>query len=389
MLAQSLPALQENAANLPLLAAEKWMLCHLAYYNDVAFPARTVESFKRAWGMDTIERYPRTVGGTPGFVVAKWVNTHPAKVVVAIEGATSWGQIFNLHAAQLSQWTTSSSERVLTLFKERFLDILGQLAGAGFNTFINQNDAKIVSFAGHSLGAAIAECLAQSYAVNSPNNHIKLHKFGSPRVGNQHWVANLAPIACRESWYCATDPIQTIPQAGVPRGLTPATPDFLQAGFMVTNSNSRALSRFGNNATPTVDATPETYLQFLRWLDTEKTTDNPWYWHHRNAYRLMWCERFADAYPQARLRTRFLEMPDENRWGQNFAGNGTITAGMLDMNGTDPDDVQTGYVAPEPLPHSTTPRPAVAPQAATNMGIENVQRGQYATPRIHRGHQPR
>jgi predicted lipase len=58
------------------------------------------------------------------------------------------------------------------------------------NNISKKYDTQQILITGHSLGGAIATLLSFDILYNNLNYDIKLITFGSPRVGNQHFVEN-------------------------------------------------------------------------------------------------------------------------------------------------------------------------------------------------------
>lgn len=387
MLAQAIPPIDQLRATLHIQAAEKWALTHLAYYNDAPFTTRSVLSFQRSYGMDDILRFNRVSGGRPGCVVARWTNQPIQRYVIAIEGTTSWGQIFNLNSATMRQPTGFNYAQVLSTFDDYAVSLMVTLTST-LVPLLTSTTQKQFAFCGHSLGAAVAEIMVERYARANPQHSFELYKFGSPRVGNRLWEANKTALSRRVSFLCGNDPIFIIPQGGTVRTTTPAVVPSLALGFAELDRSYMGLDPLDGTGThPNLDFTPAQGLDFLRWLNSDVTPTNPWFDHNKNQYRLCFTEALSTYQGFESKRFRHVEMPDENTWGANWVTRGGVTSGMLNLLDPAPADVQTGYVAPVITGHGTT-APAVLPQPQTGRGVENVFRGQYTPSRQHRGHTP-
>lgn len=390
MIGQHLEPLLVRPAIYPAEIHERWMLTHLAYYTANPLPERTVESFKRAWGMDTIWRFPRSDSGRPGYVVAVWDNTTPKRICIAIEGATSWGQILDLAGITTTGINPYGVGRVLTLFISRAQEFRVHMNDNGVTALITANNSKKVIFTGHSLGSAIAELQTAAFAGTYDHNSYFCTKFGGPRVGDRTYVNGRPLITQRTSWYADNDPIQLIPRGGVRRAQD-ISPLGLNGGFLAADGNGRGINRYGANYQPYENESLQTTISLLSRVNAESVPGNPWYWHHRNAYRYVFSLEAARVglAEYTAYRTLYCEMPDENQWGANLSRDGNYTPEMLSLTETPPDDVATGYVAPpsESRLHSTAG--ATMPRVETTNGNGGVNRGAYSPLPYHRVHRVR
>lgn len=386
MLAEHLPPLFASDGNENSLMGEAWALTHLAYYATSGLTARSTESFKRSYAMDSIAATPRVPGGRPGFVVSKWDSDDIQKIVIAIEGATDWQQILQIsEATALANFGAVANRRILQLFETYRGEISVQLGLAGVPAWIDSKASARVVFAGHSLGAAMAELLAEGYAALYPNRYVSCYKFGAPRIGNEVHVNNLLPLYNRLSVYAHTDPIQLIPNVGIPRNAAGAFATNLPVGFLRPDGRGRGIGDDGLQSSPYESLPLDQVIRIIAQVNAASVPSNPWYWHHRNAYRYVISQLFPDRLTMEPLRFRHWELPDENSWGYAYRRNQGITEAMLAFGAPAPADQPTGYVAP---PLSGAHR-AARPQAETGRGVENIHRGEFRppNPREHGRHQ--
>ena len=382
MLAQTLPPLAENHRDTFILAAERMALTLLAYYTSTGVTERSETSFKRAYGIDELIYFPRIPDGRPGFLVAKWTQTHQKKAVIAIEGTTAWAQLLTIQSATSTEVYSGTTARVLSLFRTYAIAIRQVLEAHAVWGWLHANDNKIVVCAGHSLGAACAEILGDILQQHNNHNQYKVVKFGSPRIGNAAYVRALPILAGRQNWYADIDPIHLLPQVSVPRAMGADFTPNLQAGFLIPDGQGYALTRWGNSNAPSSFENPFRVMEVISQVNQEQTPDMAWYWHHRNAYRYVFSQVAAGFSTYDLLRFRHIELPDENQWGVRYVRDAGIVPAMLTLEDPNPTDVQTGYVAPT----STTIGHGRPFQAETSPGIENIRRGNFGTPQRHRGH---
>lgn len=381
-----LPPLTQRELDLGRGLGMYWAFTHLAYYADHAIPARTTLSFQRSYAPDSITRFPRAVNGTPAFIVAQWVEPKEPRVVIAVEGTREWAQILVWSASVANVTEPTVGEYVLQTFRDYANNIQSSLIAANVWTNAFLRSAAPVDFAGHSLGAAIVEILADRVARAAPGKPVNLVKFGSPRIGTNGWTLNRAPLASRRSVYAHIDPIDFLPRYAMARGVGGISPVVLDSGFLVRDRSFQQIGLNGRQEyTRHIDSL-ENAMRFMLRLQQSVTPLNEWYWHHRNAYRLIIGERTAGDHFYNSLRFQHIELPDENSWGVNFQPGRGIQDDMLVITDPNPADVATGFTPPATPPGPTLVQVPL-PQPITGMGLDNVQRGQFSPPpRLHRGH---
>jgi len=346
MIDRALPPIAPDVTIRPCEIQEAFALCYLAAYNDQAIQPRVFQSFNRAYGPDFLFQTPFVDGGRPGYCIAQWNSPLMKRVTVAIEGARSFAQFRTVWGGVVGQssltghlgacWTTAKTyaDQIHTLL----------MADSNFTSMLALTPCPI-TFTGYSLGAAIAEILAERFSISHPLKGRSCIKFASPRVGNPQWISGRSRTTRRASVYCGRDPIDLFPQfspsltgletlgnLGSPVYATdPAASRFAVLGEEETafyEGGSGQVIRYGRAARQTIDAT------------------NPWFDHQRGIYRMMFCNLTNPWSSLDKWRFRYLEFNDENSWGVAYRPDRVPSVAMEYLNPTQPNPVEVD-IAPQ------------------------------------------
>lgn len=321
---------------------------NLAYYADNSFPARVLESFRRAWFHDSVTRVPGVPGGRPPFLVVPFSSNGANVLVVAISGTNS-----------LWQWTGLTDNpawadpiigtpcRTATVYNRHAAAIKTILdADQDFLTAKNTPGWRVV-FTGHSLGGALAEVLAKQYRGAGFANALFVEKFASPRVGDTRFRDAWSRDILVRSQYLEYDPIDIFPfNANVIAEFADQTyrqPETL----LVPDAMEYRFNRRGEGAFKPLVVQNANAVRLAAELVGELAIDSIWRDHLVSVYRLALSNQL---WPQRnRMTYRFLhyELPDNNTWGANFTPGPEITDAMKQLLIIPPDDVR---VPPQVLP---------------------------------------
>lgn len=309
-------------------------LCNLAGYPAGSMTTRSTDSFKRAWGMDSITSFAANGNGTPGFKAALWEHNVPSlgisrKLVIAIDGISSLfdGGVFETLPSTYYTFTG----RVKTRWKT-FADTIEAALANQFG--LGDSDQRIrtqLTFTGWSAGAAVAELLACRYNAQYHFPAVKCFKFGSPQVGNHSWYANRSARIQRQNLLCGGDPICSVPGGGSNLSLFTSQwesscnlqldPDVLV--FNHRGENQGGYRSFHRRYPGDV---------FAEWLTTSYA-EYPWSDHNRRWYFTTCADFCYGLYPSLFWRISQSEMPDADLFHERFVtGVRALAVGDLDEN---------------------------------------------------------
>ena len=315
-------------------------LAYLAGYNDQAIQPRVLTSLKNAYAMDDIVLRAFVPGGRPGYAITKWVNENRQSVTVSIEGLRVWSQLRNWWSGFGSQSFLSGRGVAFAQFYNFAVAIRDELlATTDFNTLWNAPGSTF-TFTGHSMGAAVAEILAELMKVNNPRRVIKLVKFGSPRVGDANYVRSLSRGVFRESWYYGRDPVDILPYYSPSSFSMSTTNTMVGFTWYAQDSNATRIDPTGHYLDPFHVGGAVQSGQYLRSFGLPVNVNSPWFDHTIKAYRFGFMV-YNNWYNGLGLwRFRYLEFNDENQWGLQFNNQSAFTDLMQALVTPQPDPVR-------------------------------------------------
>lgn len=375
MIDRTLPPIPCGNTIYPDHIREALALCLHAGYNDVPIQPRVLTSFQRAYGMHSMENVPFVANGRPGFTIAYWGLPSGRRIVVAIEGTRTRSQLTIWNGGLTTQsgltghagmcWDTALTyANQIRILLQANTTFAGLLASQG----------TMLTFTGHSLGAAVAEVLGEIYAVSNPGNAVRVIKFASPRVGTPAWVAGRVRNVARASIYCDRDPIDIFPMLA-PQALNGAFPNTIGRACYSTDDSAQRWTKNGDDVGSFYEGGFYQAIHYGRWFTRTIDGGNPWYDHTINVYRLMFSNIVAAQDTLEKYRFLYLEFNDQNQWGQEFVRGDGIRAPMLDLN----------VVQPDPVPVNVTNEVMLIAQERVGMSVaqpasEDWQAGGWDAP---------
>lgn len=302
-------------------SAQACAFTYLAYFNDVAPSARQTASYSRAWGCDDIYYFNPPELTAPGFVVAIWSTPRLKRMLIAVEGTTVAGQILNI--VSILGWSSRTSilGYVWSNFKAKADAIYALLLADPITGPLMLDPRCVITWTGHSLGAAIADINAVRQKTDRPAQHVRLIKFGAPQVGNSWYVDGTADLVVRRNWYCGRDPIHYFPSSRVVAVASLAT------SFGLDSRGRREATCYNVeqlNGTMTAEyndlRTTVTLVHLVGSATQAMLPPNPWHDHLMGSYRLAFMSLTGNWNDACMYRMRFLEHNNENSWQTYFGG---------------------------------------------------------------------
>lgn len=327
---------------------EAFAMAYWSQYNTEAVQARVLECHKRAWGVDSVYLFPRDPDTHPGALVARIGTPDNYRTVVAIEGMASIRQIVGTHGALDPVAITNIRGHVVKAFKDAAFLVWAELIANPLVAADLLAPGRIVTFTGHSQGAAIADILASYCKSIVRGKTIHLVKFASPRVGTERYREARNPAIKVKSIWTERDLLISIPSGNLtfwqPSG-NPFRP--LTALALYKADYGRVLNTYGSE-----DYHAERGVQdlnvasALRFFTHTPSPDNPWYTHTPDYYRLCltaWAMREPDDFG---FRLKYLEHNDDNRFQRLwFPGLASVPDHGLDDPAPEAVRAPNGYVA--------------------------------------------
>lgn len=293
---------------------EAFAFTYLAGYNNASIEPRVNQAFGKAYNPTQIINIPRVNGGMPGGTVAMWTQQATVRMLVAVEGVFGLNQLGGLLDAIMGTNYHGMFGQVAAIYSDYADAFRARLeANPIINQFLTQRP-HLVTFCGHSMGAAMAELMAAKLKRELPSKTIRLIKFGAPRVGTSVWQrSNLANIK-RIGVYNENDPIHHFPfvarqtlLGSVMNGLRPLT----------TYERDDAIFRFRvregiarNYLSERIGATVRHASAYIG----DPLVANYWQDHRLDSYRLTFMNYAAGNPDLIAWRFNGLEFNDENSW---------------------------------------------------------------------------
>lgn len=321
MLAATLPPVRRGVPSDMGETAEALALSYLASYASDAPSTRQQDSYMRAWGMDKIKMFPRNPGVTPGWLMALYTSGSPTKVIIAIEGITSFSQLYTgLLTTPASAQVGTLPGRVPLVYSQPAATIMAAiLADPDFQAATNHR-RNSVTFTGDSLGAAIAEVLGAMHLAADNTRIVSVRKFASPRVGNINWVNGYDQRIDKTSRYTDNDPIGTFPQTTFTFTYNPLTA--LQVYTFVQPDPYALAWRVpfnGELVSPRIYGVIDTNVILLQLTQTPVPMESAWWFHMFATYRWAMLNILYSLGKNLNYyRFAYLEHNDEWQWQRLF-----------------------------------------------------------------------
>ncbi len=297
--------------------AQAFAMVKLASYSAVPLLANVHNAFFRSYGINIVYVAAPTILGNPGMVVGRVDYTWGKHYIIAFCGNQTSGQAFvNFLGTQQMVNAGPPGGQIGQGIQNIVTVVAAALAAQGAIQADLSLPSTQITFAGFSLGGAVAEVMAAVAKHLNPTRKIRLRKFGSINVGNQAWI-NARPdgldVACM---YRAGDGVWGIPWCSTVQQIVGpvASWSVLPSSYYALDPVRQFWSWDGNIApTPRRGfVSPDLYFtsQWLRTVDTS----NPAYNHLINSYRLLLTNMLQPGNQDDYYRFRFLEFPDDNKW---------------------------------------------------------------------------
>jgi len=326
--------------------SEAFAFTYLAQYCDTPPSARCIESYKRAYDFDEISFIPSMPGGPPGGLVAIWRGAYRPKVMVAFRGISSWSQLVPLRTGPTAVAYESQPGMVYAPFVANAAALQAALAGNALWTEAWGTRGMPICFAGHSMGGAMADLLADHYQRASFSKVIRCVKFGTPNFASGDFCDRRVRIRKTYNVYTWADPIGYMPTAGVTRstiiGVTPSVSVFLFAGQRATESPKLFVDFQGNMAEQFTYSLTSVLADAARLSIFPGGRGNIWWFHLMNTYRYCMLSRAVRNNHPDRWRLVYLEHPDENGWAKSFNLNLDDWASLQTTTPGSPPDASVG-----------------------------------------------
>lgn len=322
MLSVYLPPVARRQINQRGEMLEAFALTYLASYANGVLPASVIDSYKRSFGCDSLVGIPRD-GNTPAYVVAFYFAPKTPQVVIGIEGLWTAGQVVSLNRG--FDGADAGGGTVVSAFLDYASTIRTHLEA--FPTFVEALQANsLVTFAGYSLGGAVAELLAHELDahVGGPGRgkgaRFVVRKYGAPRIGDAFWYRHRGDgdiTYINEMLW--SDPIWLYPR------YVPTSLPFSPFGGQLTipqginrDPDVRSWYFLGTVAGDYPDMNQIDAAFLLTQLLRDNTPNNYWFYHLQNSYRYTMTCVANHLQGLDYFRMIGLEHPDENTWGTMF-----------------------------------------------------------------------
>lgn len=298
--------------------AEAFAFSYLAKYCTQDILPRVNLAYTRAWGCDAIYRFPRTTESRVGMMVGVFTDGELQKLVIGVEGLNNPSGIGLLLNTLESVEPFTDRGSVAALYPPIANLLWAMLIASPVVANMLTDNRSIVTFGGHSLGAAVAELMAARLKLLRPTKNVRLVKFASPRVGSGRWI-NLRPFVPNVNVLTECDPIHFFPTFA--RNAT-------ALGLIVPGNQLRTYTQEPEVWRLTVHRgilrqyLPAGVLAPVRAavVDTGSTTQDGYKWsdHFADRYRVILMNYAHLSQDQLTWRFNYLEHNDENTWQDLF-----------------------------------------------------------------------
>jgi len=305
----------------------------LSYYAGGVLEPRVVTSFERAWGHNTIIHFPITTPllGTPivGAIAMIWNDGLFKRVMIAVQGTTDVGQQFRAAVSEslvppfALDTMTGRQGAIYRQWNRQANGIWAQILLNPILMAAINTERTVLTFTGHSMGAAVAEVLASNFKQANPHRRVRLCKFASPRIGTRQWYPFIGSSVPTLSVLCGRDPIHFVPAAGLRMSVSfEPLSSILPMTFWQSLKRDEVVYRMRRDSPQwTIGYRDDGLFNEVgaaAWAITAMEPGNPWFDHLISSYRLGMMNFAASANDSLRLRFNYLEMPDENVWQTTF-----------------------------------------------------------------------
>lgn len=322
--------------------SEALALTYLAYYQGQLIQPRVDTAYKRAFGLNKVKIMPR-VGLHPGFTCAFATAMSRKTLTIAVEGTTTIPQIeAQIESTLTTRPTGSTLGFVYSFFWTEAANLLARMAADTDCAAAMADGSYVITFTGHSLGAAIADCASYTFKQANPQKAVRLIKFGCPRVGNTWYVNRTHTLFPRANLYVEGDPIHQFPSSSI---FAMSAPNVITVGLRMAACSENFLTlmpltgeNFGSRA-PEFAQSCGHFLD-LAALARALTPGNPWWCHLMNTYRLAMMNCLGRRDDLLKYRFGYLEHNDENSWQTRWSPGTRDWVALSALSAPGPDEVQ-------------------------------------------------
>lgn len=296
------------------------MLSYLARYSSGEIDFRTAQCYYRAFGIDTLQFWPRVNGGRPGFLLAKIPLVLGNHYVVAIEGMTSLNQMWTWSHLDDGMVPLTGRPGHVFSFVANYAAQIGDILQTYFAGGIEWgNPLNDFTFAGHSLGASVAQVLASNFQYAYRAASVRVRGFGGLKHGSSAWYGGMNSRILTAWIYLENDPTFYVNFSGI---------CYTSSGtFGIPYRDTRCFAPYemqwvtlsGLTAATPNQGSVGPYFASTANLLRAFDRSNPWWFHWADTYRLMAMRLAARERDLLELRINYLEHPNENKWQNVFS----------------------------------------------------------------------
>lgn len=339
MISASLPAVFLGYQVAYSEVIEALAMTYWSSYNDQAVQPRVLTSMQRSWQVLDVTAFPAPGDGSPGFIVVRIGTIDNYRVIIAIEGIRTIASVITANPPIMPKKVFSTAGCVFSLAYNDYVLLAARLAANALVSSWISNPRRIVTFAGFSLGAAVAEVWANKFIADSPARDVRLIKFGAPRVGDSDWYNARRPRPKKVNFYSYDDPMNSVPTISAPRPFT--VPGITSPGmtWYMQDTVQYAVNHRGNRFNSKRDWFNYRQPALLYWLTQAYTEANPFYYHQLDYYRLVACSLLGVTDQDLYYRFKNMEFNDENSWAGVYTQGQVLTPGLKVLLSPEPDPV--------------------------------------------------
>lgn len=322
--------------------SEALALTYLAYYQGQLIQPRVNTAYTRAFGLNRLKILPRD-GLHPGFTAAFATALSRKTLTIAVEGTTTLPQV----DAQISQTLTtrptgSTLGSVYSFFWTEAASLLARMTADTECAAAMADGSCVITFTGHSLGAAIADLASYTFKQANPQKAVRLIKFGCPRVGNTFYVNRTHTLFPACNLYVEGDPIHQFPSSSI---FAMGAPNVIITGLRLAACSENFLTVMPLLGGQFVSVAPEFTQSCGHFLDLAAlsrafTPTNPWWNHVMNTYRMAMMNSVGRRDDILKYRFNYLEHNDENSWQTRWAPGLRDWVAMFGLSAPGPDEVE-------------------------------------------------
>jgi len=299
---------------------EAFAMSYWAGYNDVPISARVMDSQRRAWGVFYAKHFPRELGVRPGMIHVRVGTPDEYRTIIAIEGMASISQILGTSAAlDPTGFNGIGTPSVVNAFFTAAAACATELLADTEAAADLNSPGRIVTYTGHSQGAAIADIFARQRKAALPNKQIRCIKFASPRVGTSRYVSQRPASLMQVGFYTDGDCIGSMPvinyAAFTPLNINPRN----QLVYYVDDEATKTLNINGTEPESGHEFVSDVrWIARLRYFTHTPLPSNPWYSHTADFYKMCMTAWAVAGNDEFAYRMRWLDWEDDYKFGQTW-----------------------------------------------------------------------